>query len=254
MERFGLKRRRGGILRKFFVLCLAPLILLQGVRISGADSHAATYGSEFTWIYRCNRQAEGTIALTFDDGPHPRLTPIILDILKEYGIRATFFIVGENAEYYPDVVRRIRDEGHEIGNHTYSHVQTTKVTASGLEEELLKCESAIGGISDTRPRLFRPPQGSIDPNLGNLCSALGYRVVLWSIDTRDWDHVPSGKIAETVLGKVKNGDIILMHDFIGHDSPTPAALKQIIPALLARGYEFATISELLDVGNAVDGE
>lgn len=232
-------------------LCLAVLIAAASLTAASPTEQIIGLAGDMARVYRCNRQAQNTIALTFDDGPHPYLTPLILDILKEYGIRATFFLIGENAEHYPELVNRIRDEGHEIGNHTYSHVQSNKVENDCLEEELLHCESVIGGISDIRPKLFRPPCGSIDEDLGEICDALGYRVILWSIDTRDWCHIPGKQIAETVLKSVKGGDIILMHDYIGYSSPTPDALKQMIPVLIARGYEFAPVSELLDMGDAV---
>lgn len=210
---------------------------------------ASTFGSDIAWVYRCNRMAEKKVTLTFDDGPHPKLTPLILDVLKEYGVHATFFMIGENAERYPEIVNRILDEGHEIGNHTYSHVQTTKIDRANIKEEILHCESVIEEISNTRPKVFRPPCGAIDADLGTLCESLGYRVVLWSIDTRDWCHIPSLEIAESVLNGIKDGDIILMHDYIGANSPTPDALKKIIPALLARGYEFTLVSDLLEIGN-----
>ena len=239
------------MIRKLLAAFCGILILLHGVDITARD-HAAVYGSEYTWLYRCNRNAEKRIALTFDDGPHPRLTPIILDILKEYHVTATFFLVGENVDYYPKIVNRIYNEGHEIGNHTYSHVKSSQVDPHCLEEEILNCESSIGGIVDIRPRVFRPPQGDIEENLGCICNALGYLVVLWSIDTRDWCHIPSAEIAETVIKTVRGGDIILMHDYIGHDSPTPDALKKIIPALLEQGYEFVSISELLNCRGASD--
>ena len=242
-------KQRDGMQARITVRTIALYALLSlfacSFRVSAAPSHAAVYGTEITWIYRCNRNAGETVALTFDDGPHPRLTPIILDILKEYGIRATFFLVGENVELYPELVRRIHEEGHEIANHTHSHVESTKVAIDRMEEEVLRCEAAIGSVVDVRPTLFRPPQGAFTEELGALCDSLGYRVVLWSIDTRDWCHVPAEEISLSVLKKVRDGDIILMHDYIGHDSPTPEALKKIIPALLRRGYRFSTISALL---------
>ena len=235
----------------FLALCFCGLyggirVYREGAVLTGA------FGSDIAWVYRCNRMAEKKVTLTFDDGPHPKLTPLILDILKQYGVHATFFMVGENAERYPDIVNRILEEGHEIGNHTYSHAEATKVDRADIKEEILRCESVLGGISDIRPKVFRPPCGAIDADLGSLCDSLGYRVVLWSIDTRDWCHVPSCEIAENVLKSIRDGDIILMHDYIGKDSPTPDALKEIIPALLARGYEFTLVSDLLEIGSQVE--
>lgn len=232
--------------RKSIIMILLLLVCIRPVYVSASDSHASVYGSEILWLYRCNRQADLEIALTFDDGPHPTLTPQILDILKAYGIRATFFMIGENAERYPELVERIRSEGHEIGNHTYSHIRAKDTTEEKLRDEILHCERLIGGNSGNGVKLFRPPEGNLSDCLGEMCGTLGYRVILWSIDTRDWCRTPPKEITESVLRKVRSGDIILMHDYIGSNSPTPTALKQMLPLLIKRGYSFVTVSTLLD--------
>lgn len=184
------------------------------------------------------------IALTFDDGPHPTYTPQILDILAEYGIKATFFVIGDNVLAYPELLEREMDEGHEIGNHTQSHPIHIK-NEKTLEEEVLSCESVIDEVLDSQPCLFRPPGGMINETVMNVARKYCYDVVLWSIDTRDWAHTPSEKIVEVVLENIDGGDIILMHDYINKNSPTPQALKLLIPQLLAQGYQFVTVSELL---------
>ena len=235
----------------FLSVCLCVLCISEKV-YSQNDIASGSFGSDIAWVYRCNRLAEKKVSLTFDDGPHPKLTPMILDILKEYGIHATFFLVGENAERYPEIVKRILREGHEIGNHTFSHVEATKIDKKMIREEIRRCESAIERISGVKPRFFRPPCGAIDSELGDLCDSLGYRVVLWSVDTRDWCRIPSVEITEQVLRSVKNGDIILMHDYIGSNSPTPNALKKIIPALIERGYAFSSVGDLLSIGNEAE--
>ncbi len=238
---------------KVFMIFLS--VCLCGSYRSGVFSprvaSVGAFGSDIAWVYRCNRLAEKKISLTFDDGPHPRLTPMILDILKEYGVHATFFVVGENAERYPELVSRILSEGHEIGNHTFSHVEATKIDKETIREEIRHCEMVINRITGLKPRFFRPPCGAIDDELGDLCDSMDYRVVLWSIDTRDWCRLPSAEIAEKVLKTVKSGDIILMHDYIGSNSPTPNTLKKIIPALVARGYEFTLVGDLLEAGSGI---
>ena len=193
-------------------------------------------------------QGEGQgdrIALTFDDGPHPEYTAEILDILAEYGIHATFFVIGSNVDQYPELLERELSEGHEIGNHTQTH-PLRNITRERLEEEISACEATIGEWIDCRPRLFRPPGGIISQTMMTLAQDHRYRVILWSIDTRDWSHPSVELITKTVLEEVGAGDIILMHDGIEHNSPTPTALRRLIPELLARGYRFVTVSELLE--------
>lgn len=198
-------------------------------------------------IYRHKENTQKKIALTFDDGPHPRYTPEILEILDTYGIKATFFVVGENAEHYPDTLEEVIRRGHEVGNHTYTHPHLIRENYTGLVEEIWRCESAIYRFGECRTKYFRPPEGLVDTDVRVAASKLGYSVILWNIDTRDWAHTPPAKIAANVLSHVHSGDIILMHDYIGHNSPTPEALRLILPELLAQGYTFVRISELIGI-------
>ncbi|MGN1345750.1 MAG: polysaccharide deacetylase family protein [Eubacteriales bacterium] len=187
------------------------------------------------------------IALTFDDGPHPVHTPEILDILEEYGVKATFFTIGQNVEWYNDVFQMEYAAGHEIGNHTYSHRNLKKLSYPAVCQEIERAENAVYETVEYRTRLLRPPEGAFGNDLCKAAAALDYTVVCWSIDTRDWAHTPSDKIAENVLSSVKGGDIILFHDFVSGDSPTPDALRMIIPPLMEEGYRFVTVSELLNL-------
>ena len=176
---------------------------------------APTDADDGNIVYYRRRNDRMEIALSFDDGPHPTYTQEILSILAEYGVPATFFMVGENVLYYPEAAEAVLAAGHEIGNHSYDHRRLTKLNEAGV----------------TVRRVAR---------------AEGYRLILWDIDTRDWAHTPPDTITRNVLESVQAGDIILMHDYIGHDSPTPAALRRLIPALLERGYRFVTVSRLID--------
>ena len=196
-------------------------------------------------VYSHKSNDKMMIALTFDDGPHPRYTPEILDILGEYGIAATFFTIGENAVYYPHIVTRCQNEGHEVANHTYSHKDLSKDSFENICNEVCSTENIIYENLDSRTKLLRPPGGLYGKNVIKAAAELDYTLVLWTVDTRDWDHTPPEKIAEDVLATISPGDIILMHDFIGRDSPTPDALRIMIPQLLAKGYKFVTVSELL---------
>lgn len=196
-------------------------------------------------VYRCVCTDEKMIALTFDDGPHYKYTDQILDILKKYGVKATFFVVGVNAERYPEKVKRIKKEGHEIGNHTFSHLNLRELDGKEVRLEIAKGESAIKKITGEKPKLLRPPGGAYSDEVIDISSKMGYDVILWSHDTRDWAHTPFDKIAHSIIEGVKCGDIILFHDFITPDTPTPEALEIIIPKLLKTGYRFVTVSELM---------
>ena len=196
-------------------------------------------------IYRYNRNDEMNIALTFDDGPHPRLTPKILDVLDKYGIKATFFVIGVNAEYYPSALSEIVNQGHEIGNHTYSHPHINDINKTDLKSEIEKCENTLLSATNCRTRLFRPPEGMIDGGVKSVLKNLDYKVILWDIDTRDWAQTPPQEIASHVIKNIKSGDIILMHDYISYNSPTVEALEIFVPILIEKGYNFVVISELI---------
>ena len=222
----------------------ARLLLTVWVLLFSFNVHTA---AEVQIIYRyASKTGPARIALTFDDGPHPRYTPVILDILNEFDIPATFFVVGVNVETYPDLIKRIEKEGHELGNHTYYHNHVAKMSQESLQKDILLCSDAVERITGKRPRYFRPPEGVCSKSVQNICGTAEMTIVMWSVDTRDWAHTPINEMYENVRRNTKNGSIILMHDFIGKNSPTPKALRQIIPMLLELGYEFVTVSQLLE--------
>lgn len=185
------------------------------------------------------------IALTFDDGPHYKYTAEILDILAENDVRATFFVVGSLAERYPELILRELSEGHEIASHTWSHPHLAKLPEATLENELSATEEFLYELAEYRPKLFRPPEGKCPDSVRRVAAELDYEVVLWTVDTRDWAHTPTETIVKTVLDNTEPGSIILCHDFIGSNSPTPDALRKFIPELKRNGYEFVTVSDLL---------
>ena len=215
-----------------------------------SDIYSARSGVPYSSskVFHNKKNQEMKIALTFDDGPHPIYTPVILDILKEYEIRATFFMVGENVEHYRDVAERVLSEGHEVGNHTYSHPHLLNMTYGTLLDEVLGCEDVLFTLSEYKPHLFRPPEGLVGKDVISIADKLEYSVILWNVDTRDWANTPSDKIVENVIKNTDSGDIILMHDYIGYNSPTPEALRKYIPILLKKGFKFVTVSELLNAG------
>ena len=194
---------------------------------------------------RVHKNSAHKIALTFDDGPHPKYTAEILDILAAYNVKATFFQVGQNITDHPNIAKRVREEGHEIGNHTYSHPKLSKLADLALARELEQTAETLQAITGATPHLFRPPEGVISKQILSLAAQREYQPVLWSVDTRDWAHTPTSEIVRHVLATVQDGDIILFHDYVVGDSPTPAALRQLLPILLARGFQPVTITELL---------
>lgn len=194
---------------------------------------------------RRQKNEQMKIALTFDDGPDDKVTNEILDILNEYDIKATFFVIGKNCDENMPTLKRIFDEGHEIGNHTYSHPHLSKISAKKLSEEIIKTEEIIFSVTNTKPKLFRPPEGVYSSVVEKVSVELGYVAVLWSVDTLDWAVPKADKIADAVLNSTTAGEIILCHDYVAGKSNTPEALRIFIPKLLDQGYEFVTVSDLV---------
>lgn len=197
-----------------------------------------------------NSTAKGKIAITFDDGPHPTHTEEILDILNEYGVRATFFIIGTNAAQYPEIVKRTFDEGHELGNHTYNHVFVNRVSDDVLREEIEKTDRIISDITGAAPVVFRPPGGAYNDGKVAVIAETGHKCILWSWwqDTRDWSCPSVDAVVSTVMDNLHDGDIVLFHDYNNGKTPTAAALRIIIPRLIEKGYEFVSVTELLACG------
>jgi polysaccharide deacetylase family sporulation protein PdaB len=191
---------------------------------------------------------EKIIALTFDDGPDPSDTPAILDLLKQFDAKATFFVVGKKVEMYPELAKREIMEGHEIANHTYSHSYfNERMPEEKIQNEILKAEQIILKTTGQKPNLFRPPGGYYSENVVLAAKKSGYLVVMWSWhqDSKDWNTPGVNKIVKSVLKKTQNGDIILLHDYVEGKTQTIDALKQILPKLKERGFRFVTVSELL---------
>ena len=200
------------------------------------------------------------MALTFDDGPDPNWTPKVLDILKEKNVLATFFVIGWDANKWPQLIRREYAEGHEVGNHTYSHPdwEDPKLSPTQIRWELNLTERLIESILSVKSLLFRPPY-SIDhqPEFAEevahlpITQDMGYIIIGQKVDAHDWSQVtpgvqlPAAKIVENVLLEAPKGNIMLLHDGGGDRSQTVAALPQIIDALHARGYQFVSVPDLI---------
>lgn len=186
--------------------------------------------------------AKKEIALTFDDGPHPKFTPKLLAILKRYDVKATFFLVGEMAEKYPKLVRDEAAAGHSIGNHTYHHVCLTKIPEGYIATEIDACGNVLRKITHKKVKLFRPPGGDYNDQVAETVEALDYTLILWTDDPADYANPGSKVIEGRLLDKANNGGIILIHDGV---EQTVKALPYVIETLKKRGYQFVTIDEML---------
>jgi peptidoglycan/xylan/chitin deacetylase (PgdA/CDA1 family) len=184
-------------------------------------------------------------AMTFDDGPHPTLTPQLLKILRDRGIRATFYLIGKSAETYPEIVRQIIAEGHEIGNHTWTHANLANCSDSKLRSELDKTEKVIYSITGYRPQTMRPPYGATNARIKQLIyTEYGYPSVLWSVDPQDWRKPGVSVVVQRLVYGVQPGAILLAHDI---HSSTIAAMPYALDQILAKGYYFVTVTQLISM-------
>ncbi|MBA9087677.1 polysaccharide deacetylase family sporulation protein PdaB [Fontibacillus solani] len=187
------------------------------------------------------------IAFTFDDGPSPRQTPEILKILEEYQAKATFFVIGDRVERNPEIVREELRLGHEVANHSLHHPSFQGLNQDSMSKEISRTQEIITQATGHTPTLFRPPGGFYNERLINISKQNHLQLILWSWhqDTNDWRAPGVQRIVNKVLNNARNGDIILMHDFVYKSSQTAEALKIILPELKKQGYSFVTVSELL---------
>lgn len=178
------------------------------------------------------------VALTFDDGPDPKITTQILETLEKYDAKATFFMLGSRVEYYPDIAKNVKDAGHELGNHTWNHPDMTKADMEKVRNEINRTSSIIETVTGTKATAFRPPYGAVNQKVR---SQTDLPVVLWDVDTLDWKHHDANQLLVKVKEKTKDGSIILMHDI--HQA-TADGLDDVIAYLQSEGYIFVTVSEL----------
>jgi len=183
------------------------------------------------------------IAMTFDDGPHATNTAKLLDMAAKRHIKLTFFVLGECIEQNPEVLRREVSEGHEIGNHSWSHPNLAKLSDEGVRNQLQRTEDIIVKTTGIRPKLMRPPYGELTKRQRQWVNRdFGYKIILWDVDPLDWKRPGSSVVAQRIIAGARPGSIILSHDI---HPPTIAAMPQVFDALLAKGFKFVTVSELL---------
>lgn len=218
------------------ILAASVLLFSQSINI---------YAEEEEVFVNHGPRDKKVIALTFDDGPHPKETDKVLDVLKKYDVKATFFIAGKHANWYQKPLIRASEEGHELGNHTFTHPDISNLSSSQIQGEIKQCEDILEKLTGEKPTLFRPPYGSYRKEaLAQIAKDCGYKIILWStLDARDWQNPPASKIASTITNNAKNGDIILLHDYATDN--TVEALEILIPEMKSKGFEFVTVSQLL---------
>jgi peptidoglycan/xylan/chitin deacetylase (PgdA/CDA1 family) len=205
------------------------------------DKPATTAGPPITFS---SVHVDGSyIAMTFDDGPHPTLTPKLLDLLAAHHIKATFFVIGENVAEHPEIVERAAREGHEIGNHSWAHPKLGKMSDDAVRRDLSRTDDAIKRVIGARPTLLRPPYGSITPRQKKwIHEEFGYQIILWDVDPLDWRRPGPMTVCNRIVKETRPGSIVLSHDIHpGTIEAMPATLDQ----LEAKGFKFVTVSELI---------
>jgi peptidoglycan/xylan/chitin deacetylase (PgdA/CDA1 family) len=189
------------------------------------------------------------IALTFDDGPNATLTPKLLDLLAARHLKATFFVIGQNAADHPDILKRAVREGHEIGNHSWSHPNLGKMSDEAVRRELQKTEDAIVAAIGKKPTLMRPPYGSLTARQKKwIHEEFGYRIILWDVDPLDWKRPGPSVVTSRILKETKAGSIVLSHDI---HPPTIEAMPATFDQLMKKGFKSVTVTELLDMATPI---
>jgi peptidoglycan-N-acetylglucosamine deacetylase len=239
---------------RIIILILVSIFLIIGIVlfcIFFDEAVLVRKNTIFNFVHR-----DKVVAVTFDDGPSPVWTPKILDELKKAHIKATFFMLGEHVASYPDIARRVAEEGHEIGNHTYDHHVLLYYKPGELEKELQDTERIIQKVTGQSARYFRPPKAWLTPQEKKQIEALGYKIVLWSLNSKDWVTFDDKYIVKYIVLNVRPGDILLFHDSGGvfgaeggdrHE--TVKTISLLTDALAKRGYRFVTLTELLNNKN-----
>ena len=236
--------RRLHLLRIIFEIGLIVTVALAWFRAPCVEDAPSQWRSSV--VYRAPT-SQKVVALTYDDGPHPRFTPEVLDILDKYSVKATFFMIGREMVKHPEVVRQVLRRGHVIANHTYTHPHDIEAdTQAGVIRELDKCEEVIERMTGRRAHLFRPPRGLIDGTVFQIAEEEGYRTILWTVCADHHDAPTPEMMTQRVLKHVRPGGIVLAHDgtFCTRWKDVKAT-PLIIEGLRKRGYRFVTVPNLL---------
>lgn len=233
-----------------FLMIIAVILIIAFVILMLATDGRTTETSSakrLLPIY-CTKQTEKIVSLSFDAAWGNEDTEELIEIMKKYNIKATFFLVGDWVKKYPESVKALSDAGMEIGNHSDTHPNMTELSKSSMIEQLNSCNDKIEAVTGKRPTLFRPPYGAYNNSLIEVMDDVNMKCIQWDVDSLDWKDLSADKIAERVTSKVKEGSIVLFHNAAKH---TPEALPSIIDFLLNNGYKIVPISEQLHSGETV---
>ena len=238
MKTFLIRRRTLSL-----IVCAAAVCLMFYV-VNYPSAVDASASARQLPIY-CVQRDQKLLSVSFDAAWGNEDTQQLIDILGRYGVKATFFVVGEWADKYPESVKALHDAGHEVMNHSNTHAHYPQLSAEEITADLEACNDKIEAVTGVRPTLVRLPYGDYDDNAIRAVRALGMEPIQWDVDSLDWKEIPAEEIVERVTGKVGPGSIVLFHNAALH---TPEALPEIIETLIQEGYAFVPISQLILVG------
>ena len=217
--------------------------------VQPVEENAPSWSKPVNDTYTRVSTGRKVVAITFDDGPHPENTPRLLDMLKERRIKATFYVVGNMVKYSPQLIRRMIAEGHEIGNHTVTHGNLARMSDDALRKELQAAHDQIIAETGVTPRTMRPPGGAIKKSQKELMlREFGYPTILWSVYPEDWKRPGPAVVTSRLVNGASPGGILLVHDL---HKPTVDAMPSTLDQLLAQGYEFVTVTELIELDEQV---
>lgn len=242
------------VLRKRNITWFLSVMLLFGVSWSGY--HLAMHPAMQKWqqeriLISKVQTDEKIVALTYDDGPDPTNTPAVLDALKKHHVHATFFVLGKRAAANPEIIKRMQHEGHELGNHGYSHPDYNKYNKAGIADDITKTSTAIRKISGKNPAWFRPPGGYLSYDMVDICRKHKLTIAYWTYqqDSKDWRNgVQGAQIAGHIIQHLEPGQIIVLHDGAPNGLQTARATDMVLSSLEKQGYRVVTMSELVKVG------
>ena len=230
------------------VLCAALLLSILAPSRTGSGFTATPRRAPNVlpdWTSKCIAHGaldSKAIAFTFDDGPNPDTTPDILRVLAKYHAKGTFFLIGWRVRKYPELVKRIADEGHEIGNHSYNHPDLRKLSKDDIYKEFADCSAAIKAVTNRAPTLCRPPGGDANREVIDIAGSLGMRSVAWSMNVADFAEEDADTIQDRIDRSAQSGDIVLLHDKV---YATIMCLDDMLHSLQLQGYRFVTVSQLM---------
>ena len=219
-----------------------------GLTVAGLAAHGTWHRNSWVFGPVLTHLPSSDVSITFDDGPNPGATPLILNVLKRERVKATFFVLGRHADRWPSLVKRMADEGHQLGNHGYFHRKLHRRTPSYVRDDLTRGAEAIERASGIRPRVFRAPHGFRNPWVSPIARSLGQRTIGWSLGVWDSARPGADEIVRRALDGMRAGSILLLHDGDGYDADgdrmqTAAALPGIIDGLRGRGFQFAVLPD-----------